>query len=169
MTSATRAGSDGSSAAQHPVDGRVVQYHPLRPLFVADAGRQRILEGVGKRSVAHVVQQRGGPGHRPRLLVHRSADLAEAAQNALHDMQRAQAVTEARVLGAVVRPEGRAQLANAAQALELRRVDQIQQPAMPHDDEAVHGIHERFFDIPASHRHVGHRLSPSTPCPRRRR
>src|SRR5690606_560016 len=74
-------------------------------------------------------------------------------------MEGTQAVAEAGMLRAVVGAERRTQLANAAQALKLGRINQVQQPAVPHDDEAVHGIHKSLFDVAPPRRHTWHRLS----------
>jgi hypothetical protein len=73
--------------------------------------------------VADIVQQRGGE-HGGAFLFTDVVFGLELVENAMGQMKRAQTVGKARMLRALVSKEADAELADAAQALKLGRVDQ---------------------------------------------
>jgi hypothetical protein len=105
---------------------------------------QHLLHHVREGAVPGVVQERGGAGGGARVLGNLVA-LGEEVEHARHQVERAQAVREARVLGALVGEEREAELLDAPQPLELERVDEAHhQPPLfrvgAEADDVVHGV-----------------------------
>ena len=88
---------------------------------------------------------------------------AEAREEQLHHVRRADRVREARVLGAGKRERRDAELPDAAEALHLRRVHEARDDALLvglERDEAVHGVAEDHARASAI---CGRRRAPSSP------
>jgi len=78
---------------------------------------------VRKRSMAHVVEQRCGPGRGAIVFVD-GIFFAQPIQHPTHQVKGAKRVGEARMLRSLVGVEAQSELFDAAQPLKLRRVDQ---------------------------------------------
>src|SRR6266581_4419151 len=91
------------------------------PLFMMKT--KNSFHRMGKGAVTDIVQQSGGL--RGRAIF--GADLVtvtQAIENAGHQMQGAQAVSEARMFGALIGIKAQAELLDAPQTLKLGRIDQ---------------------------------------------
>ena len=162
--------------------GRRVEDDALGPRLVVRRARDRVLEEVRERAVADVVEERGGEGVARALgrdlLPERevAVDRAEAREEQLHHERGADGVREARVLGAGEGERRHAELADAAQALHLGRVDEARDDALLlrlERDEAVHRVAQDHVDarladvvLVATRRR---RAQTRTPIERRRR
>jgi hypothetical protein len=74
--------------------------------------------------MTHIVQQRSGPNSRALFIVDRISIL-KLGENARHQVHRAEAMREARVLGSLICVEPEPKLFDAAESLKFRRVDQL--------------------------------------------
>src|SRR6266496_2796686 len=96
-------------------------YRADSPLFMMKT--KNSFHRMGKGAVTDIVEKSGGLGGRSIF----GADLValtQAIENAGHQMQRAQAVSEPRMFGALIGTKAQTELLNAPQTLELRCIDQ---------------------------------------------
>src|SRR6266702_8672064 len=99
-------------------------YRADSPLFMMKA--KNSFHRVRKRPVTDIVEKSGGLGGRSIF----GADLValtQAIENAGHQMQGAQAVSEARMFGALIGIKAQTELLDAPQTLKLGRIDQTDQ------------------------------------------
>src|SRR6266536_4254956 len=96
-------------------------YRADSPLFMMKT--KNSFHRMGKGAVTDIVEKSGGLGGRSIF----GADLValtQAIENAGHQMQRAQAVSEPRMFGALIGIKAETELLDAPQTLELRCIDQ---------------------------------------------
>src|SRR6266581_6021860 len=96
-------------------------YRADSPLFMMKT--KNSFHRMGKGAVTDIVEKSGGLGGRSIF----GADLValtQAIENAGHQMQGAQAVSEARMFGALIGIKAQAELLYTSQSLEFGRIDQ---------------------------------------------
>ena len=108
--------------------------------------RKRVLQSVGERAVAYIVQKGGrfGGKHLFGRELHQAV-FAPIGQDALHEPHRSYRMLETGMFGPVEHAEAHSQLAYAAQALEWGRVYQIHQQRMADGDIPIDGIAQNLL------------------------
>ena len=158
-------GHAGIERREHAVNaGRRIEHDALGPRLVVRRSYDRVLEQMRHRPVTDVMEhrrrERVASAIRRELLPIRkiAMDRAKSRDEQLHHERRANGVREPRVLCAGKRQRCHAELTDAAETLNLGRVDEELDDALfvrLERDEAVHGIAK---DHPRASR-VARRLS----------
>ena len=136
---------DFDRRVEHAVHLLVEARHDERAhLLVVNAPDERVLEGMAEWAVAHVVQEDGQAGPTEFVFGDDDAFFPQGIEGLLHQEHGPEGVVEPVVDRPRVDQVAQAQLADAAQALHPRVIEDVGEVGVTDLDEAVDGVVEQL-------------------------
>ena len=128
-------------------------------IFVVHAFHNAVFERMAEGAVAHVVQEDGQARRLGLRLGDGHALVAQAVDGFLHEVHAPHGVVKAVVNRPGVDQMGEPQLRNAAQALHVSVVHQVEGPLVAQSHKPVDGVVENFVAVDRAHSNTKSRVS----------